>query len=143
MYNDEYPTCARTYATLRLYPGEIDPSSVTQRLGIEPTEWQRSGELWLRSGRPLINGWFLRSRDHVESRDSRRHVDWLLDRVAPKAEAIKGLQETGCKMDISCYWLSRSGHGGPTVSPSQMARLAELNIGLWFDFYGPYEEADA
>ncbi|WP_165230435.1 DUF4279 domain-containing protein [Aquisphaera insulae] len=144
MSDDEYPTCARTYATLRIYPGEIDPAAITDRLEIEPSSWQRRGELAQRAGRPpnvaTINGWFLESQGQVESRDSRRHIDWLLDRLVPRAEAIRSLQEKGCRMDISCYWCSRSGHGGPTIPPSQMRRLAELNIELWFDFYGPYEE---
>ncbi len=43
-------------------------------------------------------------------------------------------------MDIFCYWLSQSGHGGPIVSPAQMGRLAALNIELGFDIYGPYED---
>jgi hypothetical protein len=144
MYDDEYPSCEKTYATLRLYPGDTDPSSVTERLGIEPTEWQSRNQPLQRAGRslktPEINGWFLSSRGHVESGDSRRHIDWLLDRMAPKVEAILGLQEAGCRMNISCYWLSRSGNGGPTVSPPQMKRLAELGIELWFDFYSPYCE---
>jgi Domain of unknown function (DUF4279) len=146
MPDDEYPTCAKTYATLRVYPGDIDPAVVTDRLGIEPSRWQRRGGVTERAGRPPkvapINGWFLESRGQVDSRDSGRHIDWLLDRVAPRAEAVRSLQEMGCRMDISCYWLSRSGHGGPTIPPNQMRRLAELNIELWCDFYGPYEEDD-
>ena len=120
---------------------------MTERLGIEPTKWQRRGEPIYRIGRPTnvapINGWFLRSRGHFESKDSRRHVDWLLDHVTPKVEAIKSLQAEGCRMVISCYWVTQEGHGGPTVPPSQMGKLAELNIELWFDFYGPFEEAYA
>lgn len=45
-------------------------------------------------------------------------------------------------MDIACYWVSRSGHGGPTIPPPQMRRLADLNIELGFDFYSPYESED-
>ena len=100
-----------------------------------------------RAGRPpkvaRINGWFLESQGQVNSRDSGRHIDWLLDRVAPRAEAVRSLQEMGCRMEISCYWLSRSGHGGPIIPPAQMSRLVELSIELSFDFYGPYEEDNA
>lgn len=145
MYNDEYSTCAKTYATFRIYPGDMDPAAVTERLGIEPTSWQRKGELAdAPFGRPKmvsINAWFLGSRGVVESMDVRRHLDWLLDVLTPKAEAIRALYQAGCKMDIFCYWLSRSGHGGPIISPVQMARFAELNLELGFDFYGPFEEA--
>lgn len=144
MYDDGYPTCARTYATLCVYPGDVDPDAVTARLGLAPSSWQRRGEASGRPDRPprvaTLNGWFLGSRGHVDSRDSRRHVDWLLDRLEPNAEALRALQATGCRMYISCYWLSLSGHGGPTIPPPQMRRLAELDIELWFDFYGPYDD---
>lgn len=33
MYIDEYASCKKTYATLRIYPGDIDPEEVTLRLG--------------------------------------------------------------------------------------------------------------
>ncbi len=146
--DDDYPTCARTYATLRIYPGDVDPAAIISLLGIEPSGWQRRGEVPERPSRLLrevapINGWFLESEGQVDSRDSRRHINWLLDRLEPKAETIRSLQEMGCRMDISCYWLSRNGHGGPSIPPTQMRRLAELGIELWFDFYGPYEEEDA
>jgi len=147
MYNDEYPTCARTYATLMIYPEEIDPPIVTHHLGIEPSNWQRKEEAIELDGRRLprvaiLNSWSFTSKGQVDSRDSRRHIDWLLDQLDPKAKAIGILQEMGCRMVISCFWASRSGQGGPTLSPTQMKRLGELNIELWFDIYGPYDEDD-
>ena len=138
MPNDDYPTCAKTHATLRIYPGEIDPHEITERLGIAPSHWQRRGEIAGDAPRQRVapvHGWFLYSEGHVESRDSARHIDWLLDRLMLHVEAIRSLRDEGCKMDISCYWLSEEGHGGPTIPPAQMKRLAELGIELWFDFY--------
>jgi len=38
-------------------------------------------------------------------------------------------------MDVSCHWLSKNGHGGPRVTPSQMQEFARLNLELWFDVY--------
>jgi hypothetical protein len=52
-----------------------------------------------------------------------------------RADAVRGLQAGGCRMDVSCYWLSRSGHGGPAVSAAQMGELARLGLELWFDVY--------
>jgi hypothetical protein len=145
MYDDAYATCARTYATLCIYPGDVDPAAITERLGVEPTTWQRRGEVARRTDGPpraaTIDGWFLESRGQVDSRDSRRHIDWLLDRMEPKAEAVRSLQEMGCRMVVSCYWLSRYGQGGPTLSAIQMKRLGELGIELWFDIYRPAEES--
>lgn len=134
MYSDDYPTCEETYATLRIYPGEFDPDEVTRRLGIDPTEVQRVGERHGRTTRKT-NGWFLRSQDRVESRDARRHIDWLLDQLEPAANALSELRASGAEVDISCYWLSASGHGGPSVSPRQTKRLSALDLDCWFDVY--------
>jgi hypothetical protein len=145
-YDDEYGTCRTTYATLRIYPGEIDPTEVTDRLGIEPSSWQRRGEaIQGRDGPPKVaslNGWFLSTEGLFPSRDSRRHIDRILDRLEPNAEALRSLQQEGCRMDVSCFWISQSGHGGPEIPPRQMGRLAGLNLMLWFDLYGPYDDKD-
>lgn len=38
-------------------------------------------------------------------------------------------------MDISVYWDSEAGHGGPTLPPALLQRLGNLGIELWFDIY--------
>jgi hypothetical protein len=139
MIDDHYPTCARTYATLRIYSNSIDPDEITLLLGINPTSIQRCGEL-VQSSRKTntahkLNGWFLTSDGALESRDIRQHLNWLLDQLASKEAAIRSLQLENCRMDISCYWLARDGHGGPTISPRQMEALVKLNLELWFDVY--------
>jgi hypothetical protein len=72
----------------------------------------------------------------VNSKDTRRHVDWILDQLLPKRDEILSLlQEPGCRMDIFCYWLSK-GSGGPILSPFQMAKLVQLDLEIGFDVYG-------
>ena len=135
---NDYPTCARTFATLRIYPERLTPAEVTSRLGIEPSRSQQKGDPLTKSKQPVfarMHGWFLTSEGAVESRDVRRHLDWLLEQLGPRADAVRSLQADGCSMDISCYWLSFSGHGGPSVSPGQMRELARLGLELWFDVY--------
>ncbi len=132
----DYPTCEQTYATLRIYPERFDPAEVTARLGLKPSRWQRRGEAWAPGSCPAkLHGWFLTSEGMVESRDVRRHLDWLLAQIGPRGDSIRTLQEDGCAMDVSCFWMSRSGHGGPSVRPAQMWELARLNLELWFDVY--------
>lgn len=142
-YDDAYGTCERTDVTLRIYPGEMIPELITQRLGIEPTSTQKVGQVFRNSlGRERtasINGWFLSSEGKVTSLDLRRHLDWLLDRVMPAKEPLLELQwRSGLDMDVSCVWWSAQGHGGPVLWPEQMARLAELNLECGFElaFYG-------
>lgn len=133
---NDYPTCQRTYATLRIYPGQLDPTEVTSRLGIEPSSFQRRGETTSAGARQArLHGWFLTSEGAVESEDIRRHLDWLLEQIVSRDEAVYSLQADGCVMDVSCFWISRSGHGGPSVLPAQMRELGRLNLELWFDVY--------
>ncbi len=134
----DYPTCARTFATLRIYSGRLTPAEVTSRLGVEPSRSQRKGDALTKSKQPVLakmHGWFLTSEGAIESRDVRRHLDWLLEQLGPRVDAIRSLQSDGCSMDISCYWLSFSGHGGPSVLPAQMGELGRLGLELWFDVY--------
>ncbi|MBK8252693.1 MAG: DUF4279 domain-containing protein [Polyangiaceae bacterium] len=139
-YNDEYGTCAETRVTLRIYPGTLSPHEVTGRLGIAPSQMNLVGEVHRNSlGRERVakvNGWFLSSEGSVQSLDVRRHLDWLLARLLPKAEQLFELQNRAdVRMAVNCAWYSRSGHGGPTLWPEQMRHLADLNLECTFDIY--------
>ena len=114
----------------------LQPDSVTSVLGIQPTKTQlRGGQSRSRPGPPHKNaGWFLESAGQVQSRDSRRHLDWLLTKLHGKAAAIAQLIEQGNLVDICIRWDS-IGHGGPTLSPTHMTQLGELGVELWFDVY--------
>ena len=80
-----------------------------------------------------IDGWSLSTKGRAESRDFRRHIDWILDQIEDKVAELRELQDEESRICVSCFWLSRFGEGGPTVSPAQMRRLGALNLELWFD----------
>jgi hypothetical protein len=135
-YDDEYATCVETYATLRIFGEAVEPESVSSMLGMTPTRLQRKG-LPLHEGSRTItklSGWFLETRGNVQSRDSRRHIDWLLDALTSKITRVQELQARGMEFDICCYWVS-VGQGGPTIGPEQSRLLGSLGIELWFDIY--------
>lgn len=143
-FDDDYPTCSKTYASLRLDHEDLDPERITGLLKIEPTWTQTKGvRCTRRSGKtfvPKIGVWLFSTKDRVASKDVRRHVDWLLTQLDGKDEALKRLQAEGVHTDIFCYWLSADGQGGPTLSPGIMRRLAELELEIGFDIYGPYDD---
>lgn len=81
---DDYPTCEETYVTLRIYHDSADPASVTAALALDPTDSQRVGESYERRGVTRtypLSGWFLCSEGHVESYDTAKHLDWLLQQL--------------------------------------------------------------
>ena len=134
-YNDDYPTCSSTYATLRVYFGAISPDEISSRLNLEPSRTQFA-EVRGPGIMDVPAGWFLTSEGAVDSNDVRRHLDWLLHQIADKSSVFDSLRSAGVSIDVFCYWLSASGHGGPTLSPTQMSVLASLGLDVGFDVYG-------
>ena len=138
--NESDDSCTRTCAQLIIYLGNIDPSAITDLLGLEPTRIVRKGERSApnsigRTRLGKLNIWFLSSEDHISSADLRHHLDWLLERLLPKDKELIGLQkEVGVSMYVSCPWWSRYGGGGPSLWPEQMRGMAQLNLECTFGF---------
>jgi hypothetical protein len=146
--NDDYPSCERTFATLRIYPASIAPLEISERLGITPSATNLKGrEITNSLGKSRtqpINAWFLSSENAVSSKDVRPHLDWLLNALEPRIEQLLELQcLPGMRMNVHCSWWSAEGQGGPTIWPEQMTRLSRLNLECTFDvgFFG-VEEGD-
>lgn len=139
-YDDGFASCVETRCVLRIYPGDLEPQEVSTQLGIEPTLVNVAGRVRVNSlglERTIPkNGWFLSSEADVDSLDLRRHLDWLIHRLEPVGESLKRLQQLpSLRMNVTCAWYSRSGHGGPTLWPEQMAALAALGLECSFDAY--------
>ncbi|TWT49545.1 hypothetical protein Pla22_47420 [Rubripirellula amarantea] len=133
-YNDEYPTCERTYATLRIYADTLSPEEITSLLGVEPTKSQPA-ESRPKGVRDVPAGWFLSSDGILDSCDVRRHIDWLINKLLDSHDGLKTIRASGGRADISCFWVSAGGHGGPSIWPHQMSSLGSLGLELWFDVY--------
>lgn len=133
-YDDDYPTCAFTTSTLRIFSDKIRPAEITKILKIEPTKSFQKGESYGKNGRFFhkTNKWFLDTEKLVKSKDTRRHIDFILRAIGRKHRAIKLLRQNGCKLDIVSYFESY-GQGGPALWPYQMLKLGKLGIEVWWD----------
>ena len=143
-YDDDYDSCVVTYSTLRLFSDDVGPAEISQALKLEPTRSFLKGEpISPRVDRPRPqHGWLLCSEHHVHSRDSRRHLDWLLDLVESNSGAFTSLLSRGISADIYSYWVSAHGQGGPILSPPQLARLARYGLECSYDIYFGGESED-
>ena len=96
-YNDDYAACKATYATQRIYSGELDSDKVTRILGVKPTTFQRQGAIrnpaFKTQDLVKLNGWSFSSKDQIESRDIRRPLDWNLDQFKNSKEAFQQLRD--------------------------------------------------
>ena len=143
----DYPTCAATFLTLCIHHAERDPEVVSRRLQLTASHTQRRGDPRPSTTFPhpfRIGGWFLTSEGELTSRDVRDHLDWLVARLAGRADALARLRAEGWTTTVSVYWRSRTGHGGPTINADGMAACGELGLDLWFDVYAsPQADDDA
>jgi hypothetical protein len=135
-YDDSYPTCSRTHATLCIYLSDhSNANELTEKLGIQPSRTQVKGQVRNDRVRNWPIAWFLESKEIVASKEVRRHIDWLLEQLKDKSEVIKELQANGAEIHLSCFWGSAVGHGGPMLDPEILKKVASLNIGIAFDIY--------
>lgn len=133
-YSDDYPTCLETHATFRVISACHDCTQLQAAMHLEPTSCKPS-----RSRSRPADIWELTTEGTLTSRDTRRHVDWLLDRIEPAAAALECLRQEGAKTDIFCYFVN-VGHGGPMLSVAQLVRLAALKIDISWDVYSGIED---
>lgn len=138
-YNDDYQSCNKTFATLRIYGELLNFETIRTELDVGCTSSQKKGVIATTSNgtriTPLKDGWFLSSKDYISSKDSLRHLDWIVQSIGSKKDGIRNLVKLGYKIDVVCYWRSAEGHGGPRMRPQTMEKLAALGIELSFDFY--------
>lgn len=134
-YADELRACSETFVTLRIYHEEIMPEAVSRRLNIEPDKMVVKGSRISKKRIAQLNGWFLTSKEKLDSKDCRRHFDWLIHKLTGRGEEISMLSQEGFECYVSCFWVSSSGNGGPSLSPPQMLGLANLGLGVSWDIY--------
>jgi hypothetical protein len=139
-YDDNYPTCRNTNACLRGFSEKVEPHEITKTLGVEPSSTRIKGEFYFNNIPNKAHCWYLDSESHVESRDNRRHLDWIIGQIANKIEEFADLRNRGVQFDICCAWESKTNQGGPTVSPKQMGPLARLGLDVWWEVWFSSED---
>lgn len=133
-----YPTCVRAVVNYMIYPEAETWQQISEILDIKPTNGHNKGEpsSLARRGRPIapLTMWGLSSEYVVESMDLRDHLNWLLEQLAPRKDAVLQLQlSEGLSMVVWCNWWSKSGYGGPAVWPEQLRVMSDLNLTLRID----------
>lgn len=136
----DYATCSECYAELLIYPGLIHPDKITRLLGVSATQINVAGTSVTNSRGKVReikrSGWFLSSKDTVESRDLRDHIDWIVMRLSESKDALHEIQNTrNVKMTLKCTWRSKVGHSGPVLWPQQMTAISALGLECSFDIY--------
>lgn len=134
---------SRAYASVRFYADTLDPLTVTLALRLPPDQTHRDGEPRLhrvKSGRieehsPYRGGmWSMSSEKWVQSPRLAIHLDWLLNQLEPKADAVHTLLAEGVQADFFCF-SSGSTAAPPSLPRTIRNRAAALGIKIDIDHY--------
>ena len=137
---EENPNCKLTRASFRLAGDALNPMAVTDRLRISPTLSHAKGDSFstrTRTGTRRTGVWSLSSRDQVTSTSLEKHLTFLLDKIGPLREEVRGLcEEQKLQADFYCLWLLATLSGGPEFSPEVLNRISQFGAYLSIEF-GP------
>ena len=137
-YSKNYQTCELCYAELVLHENNFLDHEIYDLL--LPIIVRKKGEK-VDVGFGFLTiiqelEYIISSRNCIDSRDIRHHVNWILKQLITRKERIIDLQKNPqTHMFLRCIWWSRYGDGGPVFSPRQIRELASLNMPCIFQFY--------
>jgi hypothetical protein len=118
----------RTNATLRILAGELEPDRVSEEMGISPDKSHKKGD--------TLGYWSITSSQHIApSADTNDHLQWLVNVVAPRLDALASYKARGWLVDVWIGIHTSAGHGGPTLRSNVLARLAALGLDVNLDLY--------
>jgi hypothetical protein len=138
------PGSLRTFASLRFMGDRLEPSKVTEILGVAPTTGYRKGEIFKRSrgheARGRTGVWILSSDGRVADPNLDAHLRYLLAIASPDgtSDKIAALQELMHEQqlaaDVTCFWYGTSGSTSPVIADDVRVRFARLPAEIATDF---------
>lgn len=139
-FRDDYPTCEETFVTLVVASRKMHWGLISASLGMEPTRLNETAKA-LNPSVPYL--WMFCTQGLVESKDARRHLWYLFSKLEEIEGSLQDLRDHGCRTEISCFWVSASGHGGPLIDSKTASQLAAYGLDLSFDFFDGSMEEEA
>lgn len=125
--------CAQAYASIVLVGPELSPEAVSRWVNLKADFQAAVGETKPARTSPRVEAiWSISSEGHVDSTNLEDHIEWLLDLMP---DGLRSMLPPSTRCEISCFWISASGHGGPDISSMILSRLARFGFDLTFDFY--------
>jgi uroporphyrin-III C-methyltransferase len=125
-------------ASLLIFSDTLEPKAIAERLGLSESKSHQKGSLkGPRAPLPWKESLWCLQSPLGDERDMVEHLQWLLDVIEPKAEALKDLSKYCKKIIFFCGFSSSHGQGGFTLDPQLLVRLANLGIPFSLDLYPP------
>lgn len=115
--------------------GSFDPGDITARVGLEPTESWRQGDVSAKTAQERrFSRWSLHSR-LPHSEDLENYIADVLTQLDVNTEAFRAISlEHGGTMELVGYFYRE--YPGVSLGRDTVERLARYALKIDFDFYG-------
>ncbi|MBD2090253.1 DUF4279 domain-containing protein [Microcoleus sp. FACHB-1515] len=127
--------------TLRFFGDRLDPNSITEVLGVQPTKSCRKGDIFHGKVRDRIEKtgkWIYRSDEwkaiHLEDQ-----INQLLDRLPENLDVWHELT-ANFQADLFCGWSVKRSNPGIFFLPETLKRIVDRGLGFGLDIYFSPEE---
>jgi hypothetical protein len=134
----------RTYAILRFAGDELEPSEISDILGVGATRAYCKGEEYFAGPRAgMVKGhtgiWLLSTDELVNSSDLERHISYLLKLIFADggdrpARLHQLMANRGLKAHVSCFWHGKAGIHAPELPTSAIDAFKRLPAEIETDF---------
>ena len=124
------------YAALILRGKDLNPHSVIDVIGIQPTRSFSKGDVRKNNKEWPHGYWELNSKEYVTSADISSHINWLIKKLdGSKNEWLMFTGQEGIDAELSCFMIYSSNHEVINMDADLLSELSSLNISLEFDMY--------
>lgn len=125
-------------ATFRIVGDNVDPVTITSRIGIQPSKAHIKGSTMTKHPSLVYSTGYWGIDSTVPSdRPLEEHLSYLLDLLEPRALLIKEFKEAGFTMGLYCgFFTSDVGLGSIIeLEPDILRRITNIDISLELHIY--------
>jgi Domain of unknown function (DUF4279) len=134
----------KAYAILRFAGDKLEPSEISDILGVGATRAYRKGENYFAGPRAgVITGrtgiWLLSTDEAVNSSDLDRHISFLFKLIFADDRDHSGrlrqlIADRGLKAHVSCFWHGKAGAHAPEIPAFAIDGFKRLPADIETDF---------
>jgi Domain of unknown function (DUF4279) len=134
----------KAYAILRFAGDELEPSEISDILGIGATRAYRKGEKYFAGPRAgMITGrtgiWLFSTEEVIDTSDLDRHISYLFKLIFKDDPDRSGrlhrlIADRGLKAQVSCFWHGKAGAHAPAIPAFAIDGFKRLPAGIETDF---------
>ena len=136
-FKEENMNCEETHVVFRIMDDELNIAELTKSLNLKPDFYAIKGQCIPGNNRGVLakkNIWSITS-EGLKTTSLENHIWHIVSQLNGRESVINQLKNDGVTVELSCFWMSATGQGGPIISNKALQTMSKLGLDLDFDIY--------